>query len=350
MILDPILDLFRGKAVTIPPLDGAFRPNTLLDEAPEFATLSEPDSLVVRDGSLLAASGNAVFALGKGEPALVERFDAKVSAMAVSPAGVLTVALETGRIIEACKDITPPTPLRCITALAYGTDGALWIANGSDRHGPSEWTADLMHKGASGSVWRRDPATGTFARVADGLAWPAGLLPAGDGVLVSEAWNHRLLRITAGGSTSVHAAHLPGYPARLSPAAGGGAWLAISAPRNRLIEFVLQEDDYRADMMAEVPAPYWIAPALSSNRSFLEPLQCGAIRSMGVHKPWSPTRSYGLVVRLDAALMPVSSLHSRANGTRHGICSAVEHGGVLYAAARGGDCVVEIDIGSAEAA
>ena len=33
MIFDPILDLFRGKAVTIPPMDGAFRPNTALDEA-----------------------------------------------------------------------------------------------------------------------------------------------------------------------------------------------------------------------------------------------------------------------------------------------------------------------------
>ena len=31
--LDPILDLFRGKAVTIPPMDGALKPNTALDEA-----------------------------------------------------------------------------------------------------------------------------------------------------------------------------------------------------------------------------------------------------------------------------------------------------------------------------
>ena len=43
MILDPILDMFRGKAVTIPPLDGAFRPNTRLDEAPAFAALTEPE-------------------------------------------------------------------------------------------------------------------------------------------------------------------------------------------------------------------------------------------------------------------------------------------------------------------
>ena len=76
------------------------------------------------------------------------------------------------------------------------------------------------------------------------------------------------------------------------------------APRNRLVEFVLQEDDYRSDMLAEVPPDHWIAPALSSRRSFLEPLQCGAIKTMGVHKPWSPSRSYGLVVRLDAQYAP----------------------------------------------
>ena len=28
MIFDPILDIFRGKAVTVPPMDGALKPNT----------------------------------------------------------------------------------------------------------------------------------------------------------------------------------------------------------------------------------------------------------------------------------------------------------------------------------
>ena len=46
MIFDPILDLFRGKAITIPPLDGALGPNTALDEAAVLATLPAPDNLV----------------------------------------------------------------------------------------------------------------------------------------------------------------------------------------------------------------------------------------------------------------------------------------------------------------
>ena len=59
---------------------------------------------------------------------------------------------------------------------------------------------------------------------------------------------------------------------------------------------------------------------------------------MGIHKPWSPSRSYGLVVRLDAAMQPVTSFHSRANGTRHGVTSAVETDGRVLVASKGGDC------------
>ena len=62
---------------------------------------------------------------------------------------------------------------------------------------------------------------------------------------------------------------------------------------------MLQEDDYRNDMMTKFDSRYWIAPSLSASRSFLEPLQCGGVRTMGIHKPWSPSRSYGLVVELD---------------------------------------------------
>ena len=127
-----------------------------------------------------------------------------------------------------------------------------------------------------------------------------------------------------GGAVEPVLTKLPGYPARLAAGADGGAWLCLFAPRNRLIEFVLEEDAYRADMMREVAREHWIAPALSSGTSFLEPLQCGGVKTMGIHKPWSPTRSYGLLVRLDRNLRPVASFHSRANGRRHGITSVVE--------------------------
>jgi hypothetical protein len=345
MIFDPILDLFRGKAVTIPPLDGAFRPNTVLDEAELVASLSEADNLLVRDGKLLASSGNAIFAIDEGqEPALVETHSAPVTALAISRSGELAVGLENGKLLIGGRELESPASIHCITALAFNADGSLWISNGSAEHPPSAWAADLMQGGASGSLWLCDMAGDNFREIATGLAFPYGVNIQADGVVISESWRHRLLQVDMTGRQTVVVDHLPGYPARLSPAPDGGAWLSIFAPRNRLIEFVLQEQGYRQDMIENVSRDYWIAPALSSGRSFLEPLQCGGIRSMGVHKPWSPSRSYGMAVRLDGRLQPVSSVHSRANGWRHGTTSAVEFGGKLLVASKGGDCIVAVDL------
>lgn len=339
MILDPILDIFRGRAITIPPPDGAFHHNTALEDAPLFAELPDADNLCHANGRLLATSGAQLHALSNGAvPELLETFASAISALAASADGTLAVALDDGTLIEGGKAVILPNGIACITALAYGPDRSLWLANGSYRHPPSDWASDLMEKSAAGSVWRREPG-GNVTRIAEGLGWPYGLLPDLDSAVVTESWRHRLVRV-GGGSIQPVLEHLPGYPARLSPATGGGAWLAIFAPRNRLIEFVLQEKHYRHDMMASVPREFWIAPSLSSGNSFLEPLQCGAIRSMGVHKAWSPSRSGGLVVRLDANFVPQSSLHSRANGCRHGTTSAIEAGGRLLVASKGGNCVL----------
>jgi len=333
MIFDPLLDIFRGKAVTIPPLDGAFRPNTSLDDAPVFAQMPAPDNLVFWQGKVVASSGPALMEPG-GE--VLHRYDADVTALAVSHAGDLAVALEDGRLLIAGAPVSLPAEVRCITALAYGPDGRLWLANGSATLPPGQWARDLMMKNSSGSVWMW---SGGWRKVAGGLAWPYGLLPEAEGVVATEAWRHRLIRLEAGKPRPVLES-LPGYPARLAAATRGGAWLALFAPRNRLIEFVLQETRYRLAMMAEVPPAFWISPALASGRSFLEPLQCGGIRMLGVHKAWSPSRSYGLVVRLDAQMTPLFSLHSRANGSRHGVTSVLDHQGQLYVASKGGDCIL----------
>ncbi|RUU51527.1 hypothetical protein EOD04_36090, partial [Mesorhizobium sp. M2C.T.Ca.TU.009.01.2.1] len=215
MILDPILDVFRGKAVTIPPLDGAFRPNTRLDDLPAFAELTEPDNLLAADGRLLVSSGNAILAVAAGsEPIVVETFQSSVTALALSRAGELTVGLESGKLLIAGKEVSLPAGIRCITALAYADDGTLWLANGSSEHAPSQWAADLMKKGASGSLWAR-PAGGDFRKAADGIAFPYGLYPAGGDVVVSESWRHQLVRFSATGNRATVLTHLPGYPSRL---------------------------------------------------------------------------------------------------------------------------------------
>lgn len=353
MILDPILDLFRGKAVTIPPMDGAFRPNTALDEAVVALEIASPDNLASDGGEVLFSSGRDVLALplGAAAPTRIAQCPTLVTAIAAGPGRALAIATDDGAIViqggaHNGKSLAPAlfNNLACPTAIAFEGPDSLLIAQGSSRHRASDWAVDLMEKNARGSLWRVDLAKSSAQRLVGELAFPYGILIEPQRIIVAESWRHRLVAIPQGGGAPQPVlSKLPGYPARLARASDGGAWLALFAPRNRLIEFVLLEDDYRTAMMQEIERPNWIAPALSSGESFLEPLQSGGVKTMGTHKPWSPSRSYGLVVRLDADLRPVASFHSRANGRRHGITSVVEANGRVIAASKGGNALLEID-------
>ncbi len=338
--------LGRGSAsVTIPAMDGALRPNQRLDQGRVLRSVPAPDSLAAADGTVLYASGDGVRRLRPGEPAdeTIEAFDADVTCLAAFADGTWAVGLEDGRVL-----VRRPSGLQllqaggtCPTALAL--DGnSIVVAHGSSRHPPSRWRHDLIERGSSGSVWRAPLDGGAPSRLADGLAWPAGVLTRDGAVLVSESWRHRLLRLD-GRTTEVVLDDLPGYPSRLAPTSAGGALLAVFAPRSQLVEFVLREAGYRKRMMAEIDEAYWIAPALVSGRSFLEPLQGGGVKHMATLNPWAPTRSYGLVARLDASWQPVASWHSRAGGVFHGVTDAIEHDGGLLVASKGGDAIVAID-------
>ncbi len=344
MIFEPLLDFFRGKAITIPPMDGPLRPNTALDEAAVVRRAPAPDNLCFDGKQILYSSGGEVLALTGDAPLTIASHDSPVAALAVSPGGELAVALDDGRLFLGERELPAPGGLASPTALAFGDGDTLFLCQGSARHQASDWVVDLMERNATGSVWRVDLRSGEARCLVKDLAFPYGLLvESGGGLIVAESWRHRLLRLPSkGGAAMPILAKLPGYPARLAPAGDGGAWLALFAPRNRLIEFVLEEESYRADMMREVPRDCWIAPSLSSGASFLEPLQCGGVKTMGIHKPWSPSRSYGLVVRLDAAMRPVTSFHSRTNGRRHGVTSVVEAGGRVLVSSKGGGAILDI--------
>jgi hypothetical protein len=237
--------------------------------------------------------------------------------------------------------------INCVTALAFAGPDTLFVCSGSAKHSAGDWKHDLMELGASGSVWRFDLASGQALPIAEKLAFPFGVVALGDGaVIVSESWRHRLLKFRPGNPTpETILPDLPAYPARISASPNSrGGWLALFAPRRQLTEFVLREPRYRERMMSEIPPDYWVGPTLAPMKSFLEPLQGGTLKKLAAIKPWAPSRSYGLVVRLDESYQPAFSYHSRAEGSRHGIMSVVESGGRLFAASKGADAVVAIDL------
>lgn len=345
--------LGRGRAaITVPVMDGKLKPNRVLDQAELVATLPAIDDLASDGRALWASAGPVLYRLVDDALVEVRRFDADITALALRPSGRLAVALAGRQVRVLDRDGRPLAqlealdgqPLRCVDALAFDGDEALLIADGSQRCGPDQWCRDLMELGRSGRVARWTIPTGQTELLAQGLGYAFGVLPVAGGVLVAESWRHRVLRLGPAGSAPV-LAELPGYPSRMAAARSGGFWLTCFVCRTQLVEFVLREPAYRRRMIAEVDPRHWIAPALSSGHSFLEPLQGAGVKQMGVLKPWAPPRSYGLVLRVADDGRILRSLHSQVDGRHHGITAVVEHGDALYAASKGSGRLLRVEPG-----
>ncbi|GAB2176529.1 NHL repeat containing protein [Dongia sp. agr-C8] len=352
---------FRGfdePGSTVPMMDGPLKPNNALDAASVVLRMAGIDNLTATPAGLVCSGGAALMRLRAAGAALeasgVRSFSSEITCLAADAAGALAIGLDgQGILVQGGRHdgveikAAGGVPLRSPSAASFLDPDTLVVANGSAEYRMSDWKRDLMNRRATGSVWRIALAkSGEATPLARNLAFPYGLALGENGtILAAESWRHRIVALDAGRSRAVFS-DLPAYPARIAPAAGGGFWLALFAPRNQLIEFVLREEDYRRRMVATIDPAYWIAPSLSSGLSFLEPIQGGARKKLNMLKPWSPSWSYGLVVRCDANMRPLESFHSRADGSIHGVTSLVEVDGVLLAGAKGSGAIVRLQDGA----
>ena len=343
--------LGRGDAaITVPSFDGALKPNQALERA---ETLFASDTIedLATDGRLIyLADGSRLLQLDGVGATQVKAFDRPLSALAISPNGALAVALD-GTEVQLFASLESDRPravfatgLNAVNALAFAPGGALLATDGSRLRGVNEWARDLMELGATGRVLALDAASGSAKPLAESLRYAFGVCATQTETLVSESWAHRLVAVGGSGPPRIVLPHLPVYPSRLSPASSGGYWLTAFAARTLLVEFVLREPAFRRRMMAEIDPEYWVAPRLRSGKSFKEPMQGAHLKTMGVVKPWAPPRSYGLVIRVAADGAPLYSLHSRVDGSNHGVVSAIEVGGDLVMVARGPGRVLRLPI------
>jgi hypothetical protein len=357
------LDRFRGSgtaAVTIPSLDGPLRPNQLLEDASAIHLTEAPDNLVAVGHSMFFTSGTAIFSLQTegGEVTVAQRsdFGRRIASLAVGEDDAIAVGFAGGEIsigqhdreVARLSAIGGRTPIVCPTALEFVDRKTLLVCLGSQDNGPTDWKRDLLDGNASGSVWLYEIDSGRATCLAKNLAWPHGVVGHSQGRLaVVESWKHRIVELRDGRITPL-LSDLPGYPARIIRSQTGGYWLTVFAPRSQLIEFILRERNYRERMMREIDQKFWVAPSLHPAIDYREPLQSGAIKQLGESKAWAPSRSYGLIVRLDDSFEPTDSLHSRANGQRHGITSCVEVGDRLFVSSKGGNVILEVATSAVE--
>jgi len=364
--LNNLLDRFLGRgsaAISVPPFDGALKPNQILDRAEEVVELEAPEDLATDGTSVFIADGPRVLQYLRSSLAEHARVDGPITALAWIPGGGLAAAIDgrevrilTGPHKGRSWDAAGGEPFHAVNAIAATDDGRLLVTDGSRTQPYPRWCHDLMELGSTGRCVEIE-LDGGVREIARGLAYAFGACRADGDVWVSESWAHRVRRFASrdgaaakNGSAGAESAldRLPGYPARIVPAKGGGYWLTVFAARTQLVEFVLREHAFRKRMMREIDPEHWVAPALRWGRTYLEPMQGAHIKTMGIVKPWAPPRAYGLVIRLNPDGLLRYSFHSRVDGSNHGIVAAAECDGWLYLLAKGPRRLVRVSVAEAE--
>jgi hypothetical protein len=355
--------LGRGDAaITVPVFDGALKSNTLVEDAAVVADLEAPQDVASDGASIFVADGLRVLRFDAGAGVAAQgaealRFERPITALACLPGGGFAVALDGKevRLVGGAHDglrftAVAGQPLNAVNALSADARGRLLATDGSMTQPVERWKHDLMELGRSGRMLEFEIAHGAGREIASRLGHAFGACRASDGgAWVCESWRHRVLRFTGDDKPAgVVVDGLPGYPSRIAPAAGGGFWLSAFILRTQLVEFVLREPAFRKRMLNEIEPQYWIAPALNSGNTFLEPMQGAHLKMMGIVKPWAPPRSYGLVIRLTEEGLIRYSLHSRFDGRHHGIVAAVECGRHLYMLSQGRRRLLRLSIADAE--
>jgi hypothetical protein len=317
------------------PLEGVLGPNSLLDEASPLA-VDKPDTLAVAaDGSLLFSAGSSVWSLGRwgDEPQQRLSLGGRVTALAASPGGQNAVGVETGEVhvyeigqrqpgwsFAAPSDRNP-----AVDCMFLGEDELAVVrsgyASGHEALAMSPW--DSARKGTVSGHAR----SGTTRLIAGNLSGPMGICRDDNGnLLITEMDAARVVE-PAG---RVRRAGFPAYLGRISKTPQGYL-LACLSRRDPLIEFLRTERDFVEDMKRTIDPRHWISPRANPEFSHDFPIELGATRLFGEIKPWAPSFSYGLLIRLDEDLMPGGSAQSRANGRRHAISDAIIWNGDVIA-------------------
>ncbi|BCG90263.1 hypothetical protein MesoLj113c_63730 [Mesorhizobium sp. 113-3-9] len=343
--------LFARKAKDTPgmTLEGVLGPNHRLDDA-DAIPVEKPEALSVSaEGHLLFSSGSQIFRLHRWRdaPEAWTRFDQPVSALSCSADGLVAVGLQGGSIAvvdqsgQAVDGWSAPQDLVSVSDCAFlSSDEIAVVDNGyrDDQNVLSIAPWDEVPRGKVVVVGRfKEPRI-----VARALHCPMGITPdfAG-GLIVSQLDRASIVDLSGRTLQSGY----PGYLGRIRKTDTGYAMACLSR-RDPLIEFLKTEPVFVSDMKANLDPRYWISPRATPEISHDFPIELGAARLFGDVKPWAPSFSYGLVIELDEALMPIACAHSRANGRRHAICDVCSWNKNLIAVSRASGEILNLGSGS----
>ncbi|MEU7168307.1 SMP-30/gluconolactonase/LRE family protein [Streptomyces morookaense] len=195
-------------------------------------------------------------------------------------------------------------PLTVCSNVVAAPDGTLYVSDAS-RLPLEHWMGDLLEHAGSGRLIRYEPGTGTAEVVLDGLQFANGVAPARDGsfVVVAETGAYRLTRLWLTGPKAGRRelfAELPGFPDNISTGPGGLIWVAMTGPREPLLDLLHRTSPGLRRALWKLPTALFRGP-----------------------------RPTAWVMALDADGRVVHDLQRPADGYRF-VTSVCEHDGVLY--------------------
>ncbi|GAA2821870.1 SMP-30/gluconolactonase/LRE family protein [Nonomuraea rubra] len=312
-------------------LTGAYSPNDRLAGVTRLARghVRAPDAVTFdREGRMYTSSADGKIYRMAPDGTGAEVFSdvgGRPTGMAFAPDGALIAANEPlGALMRIPPGGGPPRTLTdsvngrrlsLVNDVTVAADGTVYFTESSSRfhYDRSRWIV-LEHAG-DGAVHAYDPRTRRTRVVRDGLQLPNGITLSADGthLLVSETGAYQVIRHwlsgPRAGATDTLAGNLPGYPNDISPAAGGGHWVALMSLRSPLLDGLGGWPGVRRTITR---LPY----------------------------TWLPEPApIGFVIRLDAQGTVTANLQDSGEGAFTAVSAVTERDGALYLGTETGDAV-----------
>ncbi|HEX3345114.1 MAG TPA: SMP-30/gluconolactonase/LRE family protein [Polyangiaceae bacterium] len=256
-----------------PPLEGPYARNTRLSRATLWATPGVgPEDVVVdargrvvtglASGEILAFPGAhggepTVLANTGGRPLGIER-EPDGGGLVVCDAHKGLLRLDASGRLETLVDSYEGEPLRFTNNAAIASDGTIYFSDTSTKYSIEGYRRDLLEHQPRGRLFAYDPRSRETRLVLGGLYFANGVALSRDErfVVVAQTGSYDLKRVwlkgPRAGETDVFVENLHGFPDNVSSGGAGVFWVALPAPRNRLLDVLLPRPRWRS-LVAALP-------------------------------------------------------------------------------------------------
>jgi len=321
LLLAPVsIDPVAWHPPTAPALTGQYQQNNKLSSTERISLGSgfAPEDLAIdvagriyggfEDGRIIQVqpdgSGPREFANTGGRP-LGLAFDGAGNLIVADAIKGLLSITPKGEVATLATD-SDGVRFGCLNDLDVAAHGTVYFSEASNKFPMSQFAADILEHRPNGRLLAYDPKTRKSRTVLKDLHFANGVAVSPDQsfVLVAETGKYRVMRVwltgPRQGQSEIFIENLPGFPDGISSNGQKKFWLALVAPRNRVLDKTL-------------PYPF-LRKVVSRLPKFLQP---------------APAH-YSFVIALDSEGRVVENLQDPSTSCYAEIANVVEHNGALY--------------------